>query len=148
MIYLVPQNSFHQKISTSSKIHTQSSLPQNDHYYSQKNRLSHIRQTSNTYGIIIQFKATSKNCFATDLWNFLRKISRKKNVNVAIKRVKSNALALSSDSNINEVNCAKVSKNILLLFRNVEFLEVALGSNCFLVPLFRKTCVLQDYLYA
>ena len=96
--------------------------------------------------------ATSKNCFASDLWNFLsrdvprrvftiyltyhsglcdpkrnRKIPRK-NANVAIKRVKSNApaLALSSDSNIDEVNHAKV----LLLHDNisedVEFLEVAL----------------------
>ncbi|MBO7226231.1 MAG: hypothetical protein J6V33_01440, partial [Bacteroidales bacterium] len=44
-----------------------------------------------------------------------------------IKRVKSNApaLALSSDSNIDEVNHAKVSKNSLLFIRNVEFLEVA-----------------------
>ena len=30
----------------------------------------------------IVFKATSKNCFAGDLWNFLEKISRK-NVNHA-----------------------------------------------------------------
>ena len=52
---------------------------------------------------------------------------QQKNVNVAIKRVKSNApaLALSSDSNIDEVNHAKVSKNSLLFIRNVEFLEVA-----------------------
>ena len=56
-----------------------------------------------------------------------RKISAK-NTNVAIKRVKSNAsaLALSSDSNIDEVNHAKVSKNILWFIRNVEFLEVAI----------------------
>ncbi len=62
--------------------------------------------------------ATSKNCFAGDLQNFLRKISRKKNVNVASKRVKSNAsaLALSSDSNIYEVNHAKVKKIILLIY--------------------------------
>ena len=55
-----------------------------------------------------------------------RKISKKRNV--AIKRVKSNALvlALSSDSNINEVNYAKVSKNVFRSFRNVEFLEVPL----------------------
>ena len=48
--------------------------------------------------------------------------------NVAIKRVKSNALvlALSSDSNTDEVNYTKVSKNILQSFRNVEFLEVAI----------------------
>ena len=59
-------------------------------------------------------------------WKRNRKIPRK-NVNVAIKRVKSNApvLALSSDSNIDEVNLAKVSKNTLLFIRNVEFLEVA-----------------------
>ena len=52
---------------------------------------------------------------------------RQKNTNVAIKRVKSNAqaLALSSDSNIDEVNHAKVSKNTLWFIRNVEFLEVA-----------------------
>jgi hypothetical protein len=52
---------------------------------------------------------------------------QEKNVNVAIKRVKSNApaLALSSDSNIDEVNHAKVLKNILWFIRNVEFLEVA-----------------------
>ena len=51
---------------------------------------------------------------------------RKKH-NVAIKRAKSNAqaLALSSDSNIDEVNHAKVSKNTLGFIRNVEFLEVA-----------------------
>ena len=57
---------------------------------------------------------------------FTRKISAK-STNVAIKRVKSNApaLALSSDSNIDEVNHAKVSKNTLLFIRNVEFLEVA-----------------------
>ena len=44
-----------------------------------------------------------------------------------IKRVKSNAsaLAISSDSNIDEVNHAKVSKNTLLFIRNVDFLEVA-----------------------
>ena len=55
--------------------------------------------------------ATSKNCFAGDLQNFLRKIPRK-NVNVASTRVKSNAsaLALSSDSNFDEVNHAKVKK--------------------------------------
>ncbi|MBO7200599.1 MAG: hypothetical protein J6V54_04290 [Bacteroidales bacterium] len=55
-----------------------------------------------------------------------RKISAKKR-NVAIKRVKSNAsaLAISSDSNIDEVNHAKVSKNSLLFIRNVELLEVA-----------------------
>ena len=58
--------------------------------------------------------ATSNNCFAGDLQNFLRKISRKKNVNVAIKQVKSNAsaLALSSDSNFDEVNLAKVLSTI------------------------------------
>ena len=73
--------------------------------------------------------ATSKNCFASDLWNFLEKIStffwpiitgyaapkeierfQEKNVNAASKRVKSNAsaLSLSSDSYIDEVNHAKV----------------------------------------
>ena len=69
--------------------------------------------------------AISKNCFASDLWNFARKISAK-NTNVAIKRVKSNApaLAISSDSNIDEVNHAKVSKKTLLFIRNVDFLEV------------------------
>ena len=51
---------------------------------------------------------------------------RKKH-NVAIKRAKNNALALalSSVSNIDEVNHAKVSKNTLRFIRNVEFLEVA-----------------------
>ena len=92
-------------------------------------------------------KTTSKNCFTSDLWNFTRKIStffwsiiagyviekeierfQQKNVNVAIKRVKSNApaLALSSDSNIDEVNHTKVSKNSLLLIRNVEFFRSCL----------------------
>ena len=56
---------------------------------------------------------------------------RQKNVNVAIKRVKSNALALalSSDSNIDEVNNAKHAKVLIKvqkLSQNVEFLEVAL----------------------
>ncbi|MBR5778901.1 MAG: hypothetical protein IKY22_10630 [Bacteroidales bacterium] len=66
-----------------------------------------------------------------------RKVSAEKH-NVAIKRVKNNAqaLALSSDSNIDEVNHAKVSKNTLWFIRNVEFLEVALihptGNICFL----------------
>jgi hypothetical protein len=59
----------------------------------------------------------------------LKKIERfrQKNANVAFKQAKSNALALaiSSDSNIDEVNHAKVSKKVLQLFRNVEFLEVA-----------------------
>ena len=35
------------------------------------------------------------------------------------------ALVIQSDSNFDEVNNAKVSKNVLLSFRNVEFLEVA-----------------------
>ena len=71
-------------------------------------------------------EAIFKNCFDGDLWSFTRKISAK-STNVAIKRVKSNApaLALSSDSNIDEVNHAKVSKNTLLFILNVEFLEVA-----------------------
>ena len=57
---------------------------------------------------------------------FVRKISAK-NTNVAIKRVKSNApaLAISSDSNIDEVNHAKVQKRVYKLSTNVEFLEVA-----------------------
>ena len=56
-----------------------------------------------------------------------RKIPRK-NVNVAIKRVKSNAsaLALTSDSNIDEVNHAKVLFFIRSTSWNVEFLEVVL----------------------
>ena len=50
--------------------------------------------------------------------------------NVAIKRVKCNALALalSSDSNIDEVNNAKHAKvlsAINSISQNVEFLEVA-----------------------
>ena len=51
---------------------------------------------------------------------------RKKH-NVAIKRAENNAsaLALSSVSNIDEVDHAKVSKNTLWFVRNVEFLEVA-----------------------
>ncbi len=35
------------------------------------------------------------------------------------------ALVISSDSNFDEVNNAKVSKKVLLLFQNVEFLDVA-----------------------
>ena len=48
--------------------------------------------------------------------------------NVAIKRVKSNAsaLAISSDSNIDEVNHTKVLSAINSISQNVEFLEVAL----------------------
>ena len=60
----------------------------------------------------------------------LKKIERfrQKNANVAIKRVKSNALALalSSDSNIDEVNNIKDAK-VLKKYRsnlNVGFLEV------------------------
>ena len=64
-----------------------------------------------------------------------------------IKRVKSNAsaLAISSDSNIDEVNHAKVSKNSLLFIRNVEFLEVAYNIRamsffiCWTLPLVSKT---------
>ena len=71
-------------------------------------------------------EAISKNCFVGDLWNYARKVSEKKH-NVAIKRAKNNALALalSSVSNIDEVDHAKVSKNTLWFVRNVEFLEVA-----------------------
>ena len=97
-----------------------------------------------------RLKATSKNCFAGDLRNFLsrdmprcvftifwpiiagyatpKEIERfRKKHNVAIKRAKNNAsaLALSSVSNIDEVDHAKVSKNTLWFVRNVEFLEVA-----------------------
>ena len=56
-----------------------------------------------------------------------QKDSKKKNVNVAIKRVKSNAsaLAISSDSNIDEVNHAKVLLFHDNISQNVEFLEVA-----------------------
>ena len=47
------------------------------------------------------------------------------NVNVAIKRVKNNALALSAIATSTKSNHAKVSKNVLQSFRNVEFLEIA-----------------------
>ena len=77
--------------------------------------------------------------------------------NVAIKRVKSNALALalSSDSNIDEVNNAKHAKVLIKvqkLSQNVEFLEVALekekaGHGTQETPLGALGCYVVNILY-
>ena len=99
------------------------------------------------FNILAILKGISKNCFVSDLRIFTRKISAKKRKRWRIKRAKSNAsaLAISSDSNIDEVNHAKVSKNSLLFIRNVEFLEVAYNIKamsffiCWMLPLVSKT---------